>query len=67
LFLTDETALDVTKSMISTLRPGADKLVVADTKEDGANMLALQTRQSLSTTALSLANQASQSVLRLVG
>ena len=35
--------------------------------EEGANMLALQTRQQLSTTALSLANQASQAVLRLFG
>ena len=33
--------------------------------EEGANFLALQTRQQLSTTALSLASQASQAVLRL--
>ena len=33
----------------------------------GANMLALQTRQQLSSTALSLANQADQSVLSLFG
>ncbi len=33
--------------------------------EEGANLLALQTRQQLSTTALSLASQASQAVLRL--
>jgi flagellin-like hook-associated protein FlgL len=39
--------------------------VLADSNQEGANMLALQTRQSLSTTALSLANQASQAVLRL--
>ena len=36
-------------------------------EEEGANALALQTRQSLSTTALSLASQASQAVLRLFG
>ncbi|HZS63854.1 MAG TPA: flagellin [Xanthobacteraceae bacterium] len=58
---------DFTKSMINTLQTGADNLVLADTNEEGANMLALQTRQSLSTTALALANQASQSVLRLFG
>ena len=33
--------------------------------EEGANLLALQTRQQLSTTALSLAAQADQNVLRL--
>ncbi len=54
-----------TKQMINTLQTGADNLVVADTNEEGANMLALQTRQQLSTVALSLANQAQQSVLRL--
>ena len=54
-----------TNAMISTLQSGADSLVVADTNSEGANMLALQTRQQLSTTALSLANQANQAVLRL--
>jgi flagellin-like hook-associated protein FlgL len=58
---------DFTKQMISTLKTGADNLVVADTNEEGANMLALQTRQQLSIAALSLANQANQSVLRLFG
>lgn len=58
---------DFTKSMINTLKTGADKLVLADTNEEGANLLALQTRQQLSTTALSLAAQADQNVLRLFG
>jgi flagellin-like hook-associated protein FlgL len=58
---------DFTKAMVNTLQTGADNLVLADSNEEGANMLALQTRQSLSTTALSLAAQASQSVLRLFG
>jgi flagellin-like hook-associated protein FlgL len=53
--------------MINTLETGADTLVLADTNEEGANMLALQTRQQLSTTALSLASQADQAVLRLFG
>jgi flagellin len=56
-----------TKEMINTLQVGADKLVLADTNEESANMLALQTRQQLSTTALSLASQADQAVLRLFG
>ena len=51
---------DFTKAMINTLQSGADNLVLADTNEEGANMLALQTRQQLSTTALSLAAQADQ-------
>ena len=56
---------DFTKNMINTLQTGADNLVLADTNEEGANMLALQTRQQLSTTALSLSAQADQAVLRL--
>jgi flagellin-like hook-associated protein FlgL len=64
---TVQTRQDFTKNLVSTLQTGADNLVLADTNEEGANMLALQTRQSLSTTALSLANQSSQAVLRLLG
>ena len=58
---------DFTKAMINALQTGADALTLADSNEEGANLLALQTRQQLSTTALSLASQASQSVLRLFG
>jgi flagellin len=58
---------DFTKSMINTLQTGADNLTLADTNEEAANMLALQTRQQLSNTALSLASQADQAVLRLFG
>jgi flagellin-like hook-associated protein FlgL len=56
---------DFTRSMINTLQTGADNLVLADSNEEGANLLALQTRQQLSTTTLSLAAQAAQNVLRL--
>jgi flagellin len=56
---------DFTKNMINTLQTGSDNLVLADTNEEAANLLALQTRQQLSTTALSLANQSAQAVLRL--
>ena len=56
---------DFTKAMINTLQSGADGLTLADSNEEGANLLALQTRQQLSTTALSLASQADQNVLRL--
>ena len=58
---------DFTKAMVNTLQTGADSLTLADSNEEGANLLALQTRQQLSTTALSLASQASQAVLRLFG
>ncbi|ESR26766.1 flagellin [Lutibaculum baratangense] len=56
---------DFTKNMMNTLQTGADKLVLADTNEEAANMLALQTRQQLSSTALSMASQADQAALRL--
>lgn len=56
-----------TKDAVTTLNVGADGLVLADQNEEGAKLLALQTRQQLSTQALSLANQADQSVLRLFG
>ena len=52
-------------SVANILQTGADKLTLADTNEEGANMLMLQTRQSLSTSALSLSAQAAQSVLQL--
>jgi len=58
---------DFTKNMINTLQTGSDNLTLADQNEEGANMLALQTRQQLSITALSLASQANQAVLRLFG
>jgi flagellin-like hook-associated protein FlgL len=55
------------RETILTLNVGADNLVLADQNEEGAKLLALQTRQQLSTQALSLANQADQAVLRLFG
>jgi flagellin len=64
---TVQTRQEFTKHLINTLETGADNLVLADTNEEGANMLALQTRQQLSTTALSLSAQADQAVLRLFG
>jgi flagellin-like hook-associated protein FlgL len=58
---------DWTKNIINTLSTGADKLTLADTNEEGANLLALQTQQSLSSKALSLSAQAGQQVLQLLG
>jgi flagellin-like hook-associated protein FlgL len=64
---TVEIRTDFTQNIINTLEVGAGDLTIADMNEEGANMLALQTRQQLSSTALSLANQAEQSVLSLFG
>jgi len=56
---------EFTQGMINVLKDGAAGLTNADMNEEGANMLMLQTRQSLSTTALSLASQSAQAVLKL--
>jgi flagellin-like hook-associated protein FlgL len=57
---------DFTKEMINTLQTGGANLTLADMNEEAANLLALQTRQSLSSNSLSLASQADQSVLQLL-
>ncbi len=56
---------DFTDGMINVLETGANNLTNADMNEEGANMLMLQTRQSLGTSSLSIASQAAQAVLRL--
>lgn len=60
-----QTREDFTKNTINNLEEGADKLIVADQNEEGANLLALQTRQTLGVTSLALASQSQQAVLRL--
>ena len=57
---------DFTKAMIDTLETGAGNLTLADMNEEAANLLALQTRQQLSSNSLSLASQADQSILQLL-
>ncbi|MFN8587735.1 MAG: flagellin [Candidatus Eisenbacteria bacterium] len=56
---------EFTTQLINTLTTGADVLTAADTNEEGANMLALQTRQQLGIVALQLSSQAQQSIMRL--
>jgi len=56
---------DFTKNVINTLQTGSDNLVLADQNQESANLLTLQTRQQLSISALSIANQAQQAVLKL--
>ncbi len=60
-----QTRQTFTEQTINTLEAGADDLTVADQNEEGANLLALQTRQTLGVTSLSLASQSQQAVLRL--
>ncbi|MCZ4345870.1 flagellin [Devosia neptuniae] len=57
---------DFTNSMIGTLKDGAGNLTLADMNSEAANLLALQTRQSLASNSLSLASQQDQSVLQLI-
>ena len=61
-----ENRQNFTKALINTLEAGAGGLTLADTNVEGANLLALQTRQSLGTTALSLSNQQDQAVLSFI-
>ena len=59
------TRLSFTQDYVNTLQGGSSKLTLADINEEGANLLALQTRQQLGISALSFAGQAEQSVLSL--
>ena len=56
---------DFTGELIETLEAGAGLLVNASLEEESANLLALQTRQSLGTSSLTFANQVQNSVLAL--
>ena len=59
------TRQDFTETLSNILKTGADDLVLADMNETCAQNMMLQTMQQLATNALSLASQASQSILRL--
>ncbi len=56
-----------TTNMINTLQTGASNLVAADQNQESANLLTEQTQQQLEISALSIADQANQSVLKLFG
>ena len=60
-----QTRLDFTTNYVNTLTGGSDRLTLADLNEEGANLVALQTRQQLATQALAFAGQAEQAVLQL--
>ena len=57
---------DFSKNLINVLQTGASNLTLADTNEEAANSQALSTRQSIAVSALALANQSQQSVLKLL-
>ena len=57
---------DFSKNLINVLQTGSSNLTLADTNQEAANSQALSTRQSIAVSALSLANQAQQSVLQLL-
>ncbi len=56
---------DFTQEYVNVLETGAGKLTTADLNEEGANLLALQTRQQLGIQSLAFAGQAEQSILGL--
>jgi flagellin len=62
---TIQTRQSFEQNMINTLQTGASNLVLADQNQESANLLTLQTQQQLEISALSIANQANQSVLKL--
>ncbi len=62
---TIQTRQSFEQNMINTLQTGASNLVLADQNLESANLLTLQTQQQLEISALSIANQANQSVLKL--
>ncbi|WP_458760290.1 flagellin [Afipia sp. TerB] len=57
---------DFSKNLINVLQTGSANLTIADTNEEAANSQALATRQSIAVSALALANQSQQSVLKLL-
>ena len=62
-----ETRSAFNQSMVDTLQSGASTLTENDSNEDGAMLLALQTRQQIAATALSLVQDGQSAALRLFG
>ena len=59
------TRQDFTSNLISTLQTASDSLTLADTNEEGANLQALQARNSLGITSLGISGQLQQAILKL--
>ena len=56
---------DFTQETITVLESGLDELNISSINEEGANLLALQTRQTLSTMSVSLASPTQKDILHL--
>ncbi|RVU38542.1 hypothetical protein EOI86_04465 [Hwanghaeella grinnelliae] len=61
-----QTRLDFTDAYVNELQVGSDKLTLADLNEEGANLVALQTRQQLGIQSLAISGQQQQSILALL-
>jgi len=62
---TIQTRQSFEQNTINTLQTGSSNLVLADQNQESANLLTLQTQSQLEISALSIANQAHQAVLKL--
>ena len=59
------TRQDFTTNLINNLQNASDSLTLADTNEEGANLQALQARNSLGITSLGISGQLAQAILKL--
>jgi len=59
------TRQDFTTNLINNLQTASDSLTLADTNEEGANLQALQARNSLGITSLGISGQLQQAILKL--
>lgn len=62
-----ETRTQFNKSMAALLQSGSDDLVKSDSAQESATLLALQTRQQLAASALSVTSNSDKVTLRLLG
>jgi hypothetical protein len=60
------TRMDFNQAYAGTLSAGAGKLTLADLNEEGANMLAMQSRTQLSAQALTFTSKAEQDILQML-
>jgi hypothetical protein len=60
------TRMDFNQAYAGTLSAGAGKLTLADLNEEGANMLAMQSRTQLSAQALTFTSKAEQDILQIM-
>jgi flagellin len=61
-----QTRADFTTNYTGTMTTGASKMTLADLNTEGANLVALQTRQQIGIQSLSIAGQQQQSILSLL-